>query len=111
MENRFDNQVNCKTYVGNDVWIGSGATVLAGVKLGDGCVVASGGVVTKDVPSYAIVAGVPARVIKFRFEQEVIDELINLKWWNWDEEKLIKNIDFLKQEPTLEKISRLVKDI
>jgi acetyltransferase-like isoleucine patch superfamily enzyme len=69
--------------VGNDVWIGAGAVIFDGVTVNDGAIVAAGAVVTKDVPPYAIVGGVPAKVIRYRFEQAVISELIELQWWLW----------------------------
>lgn len=68
--------------IGHDVWIGARATILDGVKIGDGAVVAAGAVVTKDVPSYAIVGGVPAKVIKYRFDENRIKELLVEQWWN-----------------------------
>ena len=74
--------------IGNDVWIGDGVTILGGVRIGDGAVVAAEAVVTKDVPPYAIVAGNPARVIKYRFPQDVIEKLERIAWWNWSSEKL-----------------------
>ena len=67
--------------IGNDVWIGSKSTVLGNIRIGDGAVVAYGSVVTKDVPPYAIVGGVPARIIKYRFDKEIIDRLLEIKWW------------------------------
>lgn len=70
--------------IGNDVWIGHGAFIKGGVAIGDGAVVAAHAVVTKDVPPYAIVGGVPARVIRFRFDDSTIRELLDLKWWNYD---------------------------
>lgn len=70
--------------IGNDVWLGGGVTICKGVSIGDGAVVAAGSVVTKDVPPYAIVGGVPAKIIKFRFSDEIIRELISLKWWNFE---------------------------
>ena len=70
--------------IGNDVWIGDRTVIMSGVKIGDGAIVASGAVVTKDVPPYAIVGGVPAKVIKYRFDEETIKELLKLKWWNYD---------------------------
>lgn len=70
--------------IGNDVWIGHGAFVKGGVKIGDGAIVAAHAAVTKDVPPYAIVGGVPAKVIRYRFDQETINELLELKWWDYD---------------------------
>lgn len=68
--------------IGNDVWIGSYVKIVEGVRIGDGAVVAAGAVVTKDVPPYAIVGGVPAKVIRYRFEDEQIGKLLKLKWWD-----------------------------
>ncbi len=83
--------------IGNDVWIGAKSIVLSGVTIGDGAVVAAGSVVTKDVPSYAIVGGNPARVIKYRFPPDVITKLQSMKWWNWPPEKVTAQRDlFLK---------------
>lgn len=77
--------------IGNDVWIATGAIINRGVTIGDGAVVASGAVVTKDVPPYAIVAGCPAKVIKYRFDKEKIDKLMEMKWWEWEDEKIREN--------------------
>lgn len=79
---RFD--ANPRTYIGNDVWIGVGATLIDGVKVGDGAIVAAGAVVTKDVPPYAIVGGVPAKIIKYRFDEATISRLLALQWWKYD---------------------------
>ena len=79
--------------IGNDVWIGANATILSGVIIEDGAVVAAGAVVTESVPPYAIVGGVPARVIKYRFEAEVIESLLRVAWWNWSEESIREKIE------------------
>ncbi|OOQ57084.1 CatB-related O-acetyltransferase [Mucilaginibacter pedocola] len=77
--------------IGNDVWIGNNVIITDGVTIGDGAIVAAGAVVTKDVPPYAIVAGVPAKVLRYRFEPAEIDYLLQIKWWNWGMEKLRRN--------------------
>lgn len=77
-----------KLTLGHDVWIGHGAVVLAGRSVGTGAVVAAGAVVSKDVPAYAIVAGVPARLVKWRFPEEIALRLQRLAWWDWSHEKL-----------------------
>jgi len=81
-----------KVRVGNDVWIGSRAMILGGVTVGDGAVVGAGAVVTKDVPAYAIVAGVPAKVIKYRFPDRLIELLMDFKWWYYPEDVLREHI-------------------
>ena len=81
--------------IGNDVWIAAGAQIMRKVKVGDGAVIGGGAVVTKDVPPYAIVVGVPAKVIGFRCSEKQIAALEELKWWNWPERVLDKYIDEL----------------
>ena len=78
--------------VGNDVWIGYEAVILSGVTIGDGAVIGARAVVTKDVPPYTVVGGVPARPIKKRFDDETIAKLQKLSWWNWDKNKINRNI-------------------
>ena len=82
--------------IGNDVWIGYEAVVLAGVTIGDGAIVAARAVVTKDVPPYTIVGGVPARPIRRRFSDSEIDQLLELKWWDWPEEKIAANLNAIQ---------------
>lgn len=81
--------------IGNDVWIGSGAIILSGVTIGNGAVIGSHAIVTRSVPDYAIVAGNPARVVRIRFTAEQVVQLNNLAWWNWDIEKVRKNVNGL----------------
>ena len=77
-----------KTIIGSDVWIGAHAQIKSGLTIGNGAVVAAGAVVTRDVPPYAIVGGVPAKVIRYRFDEKAIEALMSLKWWEWSDEKL-----------------------
>ena len=81
--------------VGNDVWIGYQAVVLAGVCIGDGAIIGACAVVTNDVPPYTIVGGVPARPIRKRFPQQTIDRLQSLRWWDWPEERIANNLEAL----------------
>lgn len=78
--------------VGNDVWIGFEAVILSGVTIGDGAVIGSRAVVTRDVPPYTVVGGVPARAIHRRFDEQTIETLLQLKWWDWPEERIRENI-------------------
>ena len=82
--NYLDSEKRISVEIGNDVWIGARATILEGITIGDGAVVAAGAIVTKDVPPYAIVGGVPAKIIKYRFDEETIQKLLKLKWWEKD---------------------------
>lgn len=74
--------------IGHDVWIGHGAIIMPGVEIGTGAVIGAGAVVTKDIPPYMIAVGVPAKPIKERFPVDIANELMNIKWWNWDREKI-----------------------
>lgn len=88
--NAWDNKGDI--VIGNDVWIGYEAVVLAGVTIGDGAVIGTRAVVTKNVPPYTIVSGVPAKPIKKRFSEETISALLEIQWWNWSKERIARNI-------------------
>jgi acetyltransferase-like isoleucine patch superfamily enzyme len=81
--------------IGNDVWIGTNALILSGVKIGDGAVVGASTVVTKDIEPYSVVAGNPARLIRKRFDEETIEELLRIKWWNWEIQRIRENLPIL----------------
>lgn len=83
------------TVIGNDVWIGTGAIILKGIHIGNGAVIASGAVVTKDVPDYAIVGGVPAKVIKYRFDEKTIEKLLKIKWWEYGPD-VVKGLNYAR---------------
>lgn len=85
--------------VGNDVWIGHGAIILSGVTIGTGAIVGAGSVVTKNVEEFSIVAGNPAKFIRYRFDEKNRDRLRKLAWWNWPEEKISRNLDKLMAPP------------
>ena len=100
--NGWENAMEGKTYpqkgninIGNDVWIGYNATIMAGVTIGNGAIIATNATVVKDVEPYSIVGGNPAKEIKKRFSDEKIAQLLKLEWWNWDIEKITKNVQNL----------------
>ncbi len=82
--------------IGNDVWIGYEAVILSGVTIGDGAIIGTRAVVTKDVPSYTVVGGVPAKPIRKRFDEETIQKLEEIRWWDWEEERIKKNIQAIQ---------------
>lgn len=86
---------NGKIVIGNDVWIGAKTVILPSVRIGNGAIIAAGAVVTKDVPDYAIVAGVPAKVTRFRFSPEQIQILNEVKWWDWPDDKIASHSELL----------------
>ena len=90
----WDNKGDIK--IGNDVWIGYDAIIMAGVTIGDGAIIATRTVVTKDVPPYTIVGGVPAKIIRKRFSDEVIEELLKQKWWDLPNEEILKRIKYIQ---------------
>ena len=90
ISNAWDNRGDI--VIGNDVWIGYEAVILSGVTIGDGAIIGTRAVVTKDVPPYTIVGGVPAKPIRKRFDDETIKKLEEVRWWNWDDEKIRQSI-------------------
>jgi acetyltransferase-like isoleucine patch superfamily enzyme len=85
-----------KIIIGNDVWIGREVKILDGINIGDGAIIAAYSVVTKDVPSYSMVAGNPARIKYYRFKKNVIEKLLKIKWWDWDKKTIIERIEDFK---------------
>lgn len=96
-------------HVGNDVWIGQNVIVLPGVRIGDGAVIAAGAVVTKNVPPYAIVGGVPAKIIKYRFTPEQIDKLVKIKWWDY-QPGILSNCDLSDIDSTISVIEKRINE-
>ncbi|MBN7573728.1 MULTISPECIES: CatB-related O-acetyltransferase [Clostridium] len=82
--------------IGNDVWIGYDAIIMSGVKIGDGAIIGTRAIVTNDVPPYTIVGGIPAKVIKKRFGDDIILKLLKIKWWDWPYEKIKANIKYIQ---------------
>ncbi|MCD7793488.1 MAG: CatB-related O-acetyltransferase [Alistipes sp.] len=91
----WDNKGNI--VIGNDVWIGYEAVIMAGVRIGDGAIIAARAVVTRDVPPYTIVGGVPAKTIRPRFDDRTTARLLELQWWNWPIGKIRENLPFIMQ--------------
>lgn len=104
--NRFES----KTSVGNDVWIGTGSTILNGLKIGNGAIVGANTIVTKDVPPYAIIVGNPGKIVKYRFEKKIIDRLLDLNWWDLPLKTIKENYQTFKDydiEKSIDILSKL----
>lgn len=99
--------------IGNDVWIGSRVIILGGVTIGNGAIIGAGAIVTKDIPDYAIVVGSPARIVKYRFNENIIKKLMEIKWWDMSTDFLKKQVPLFNKENfdllDLEKISKNCK--
>jgi len=95
-----------RVVMGHDIWIGHGATVLAGVTIGTGAVVGAGAVVSKDVPPFAVVVGVPARILRFRFEEPLREALLALAWWDWDDARLAAALEDFRRLNAADFIAR-----
>ena len=91
-ERQFQERGKMKTVIGNDVWIGANVIILAGVIIGDGAIIGANSLVTNDVDPYAIVYGTPSKHSRYRFDEKVINDLLNIKWWDWDDKKIKDNI-------------------
>lgn len=103
------NRVKNKTIICNDVWIGTNVTVLNGVKIGNGAIVGAGSVVTKDVPEYAVVAGNPAKIIRYRFDEKIIKKFLINRWWDYNPKQL-SLLDFSNTELFLSGLSKLINE-
>ncbi len=94
--------------IGNDVWVGAQSLILSGVTIGDGAIIGANTVVSKDVPPYAIAVGSPSKVVSYRFDEDVITKLLEIKWWDWDMSKLNKHKElFLKSNLTIDDLNGL----
>lgn len=93
-----DHYSNGDVEILNDVWIGRGAMILSGVKIGNGAVIGAGSLVTGNIPDYAVVGGNPAKIIKMRFDIEIIEKLLNIKWWDWPEDQILKEAELLMSD-------------
>jgi virginiamycin A acetyltransferase len=94
--------------IGSDVWVAAGAVILPGLKIGHGAVIGANSVVTHDVPPYAIVVGSPVKIVRWRFDSEIIELLLRLEWWQWEEAKILDNFDILSSQPDVKRLKSLL---
>lgn len=104
------NRFSRKTVIGNDVWVGANSTIVNGIKIADGAIIGANTIVTKDVPPYAIIVGNPGKILKFRFSEEVINELLMLKWWEMPDTLIANNFN-LFAEKDIHNVIREMKKI
>ena len=95
--NHYTNRNHYQIIIGHDVWVGQNVTIMGGVKIGNGAVIAANSLVVHDVPPYSIVGGVPAKLIKYRFKDSIIRKLSEIKWWYWDKNYILKNLEVMKK--------------
>ena len=101
--------INKEVIIGNDVWLGRNVSIKSNVKIGDGCVVGEGSLVKKDCLPYGVYAGCPAKLIRYRFDHDIIKQLIEIKWWNWSIDKILKNKIFFSTK--LSSLTKPIKDL
>jgi acetyltransferase-like isoleucine patch superfamily enzyme len=94
--------------IGNDVWIGSHVVIVSGANIGDGAVIGANSVVIGDVPPYAVVAGSPAKLIRYRFDDTIINKLLEIRWWEWEDERILNNRSFFLEPLSVEILDSIV---
>ena len=106
-QQRFEKEIN----IGNDVWCGCNSVIARGVNVGDGAVIGANSFVNKDVPPYAIVAGSPAKIIKYRFREDIVNELVKIKWWDLPKNKIQQCKKFFLQEVDVESLNKFKQEM
>lgn len=89
------------------MWIGTHVVIMPGVEVGDGAIIGAGAIVTQNVPPYAIVVGMPAKTVKYRFEKDMIKDLLEIKWWNWERSEIEDHLTFFQGKLTREKLTKI----